>query len=198
MAHAYIIAGPNGAGKTTFAREFLPSYAQCREFLNADLLAAGISPFSPDTAAMAAGRVLLRRMRELVEEQVDFGFETTFAGKTYRPMFDEMKAKGYALHLFYLWLPDVDLAIARVAKRVHLGGHNVIEATIRRRFELGLRNLLNVYLPFFDSWRLFDNSTLIPRTIASLEGGTFALVDAAMYDYIIRCAQGSHDEHRSP
>ena len=105
-AHAYIIAGPNGAGKTTFARDFLPKYAHCREFLNADLLAAGISPFDPDLAAIAAGRVLLARMKELIRQGKDFGFETTMAGKTYLPILRDMKDRGYRLQLFYLWLPS--------------------------------------------------------------------------------------------
>lgn len=193
-AHAYIIAGPNGAGKTTFAREFLPRYAHCREFLNADLLAAGISPFSPDTAARAAGRVLLQRMKELVQEQKDFGFETTLAGKTYRPILQDMKDRGYALHLFHRWLPSVDLAVARVAQRVQQGGHNVPDPAIRRRYDLGLRNLFDFYLPLFDSWRLFDNSTLEPRTIARYEGGQLAVTDAALYGHVVQLAKGKNDE----
>jgi predicted ABC-type ATPase len=190
-AHAYIVAGPNGAGKTTFAREFLPRYAHCREFLNADLLAAGLSPFSPETAALAAGRVLLKRMKELIQDRRDFGFETTLAGKTYRPVWEHMKERGYALHLFYLWLPSVDMAVARVAQRVQQGGHNVPEPTIHRRFDVGLRNLFDVYLPLCDSWRLFDNSTIEPRTVAQYEGGELALADAALYSYIIQLARGN-------
>ena len=189
-SHAYLIAGPNGAGKTTFAREFLPRYAHCREFLNVDLLAAGISPFSPDTAALAAGRVLLQRMKELIHDRRDFGFETTLAGKTYRRVWESMKERGYALHLFYLWLPSVELAIGRVAQRVRQGGHNVPEPTIRRRFDVGLRNLFDLYLPLCDSWRLFDNSAIEPRTVAHYEGGELALVDAARYSHILRLAQG--------
>ena len=193
-AHAYVIAGPNGAGKTTFAREFLPRYARCREFLNADLLAAGISPFYPDTAALAAGRVLLHRMKELVQEKKDFGFETTLAGKTYRSILQDMKDRGYTLHLYFLWLPRVDLAVARVAQRVQQGGHNVPEPAIRRRFDLGLRNLFDFYLPLFDSWRLFDNSTLEPRTIARYEGGQLAVTDAALYSHVVQLAKGKIDE----
>jgi predicted ABC-type ATPase len=188
--HAYFIAGPNGAGKTTFAREFLPRYAHCREFLNADLMAAGISPFSPDTAAVAAGRVLLQRMKELIQDGRDFGFETTLAGKTYRRVWEDMKERGYALHLFYLWVPSVELAVARVAERVLGGGHNVPEPTIRRRFDVGLRNFFDLYLPLCDSWRLFDNSSIEPRTIAHNEGGELVLMDAALYSRIIQFAQG--------
>ena len=193
-ANAYIIAGPNGAGKTTFAREFLPHYVDCREFLNADLLAAGLSPFDPDTAAVAAGRLLLARMKELVQLSRDFGFETTLAGKTYAPMLQDMKSKGYSLHLFYLWLPTVDLAISRVAHRVQQGGHNVPEPVIRRRFDVGLRNLVRLYLPLFDSWQIFDNSTLQPRTIARFDSGEREVLDAQLYAHILQLAQGSSDE----
>ena len=196
--HAYIIAGPNGAGKTTFARKFLPRYAQCREFLNADLMAAGISPLSPDTAAMAAGRVLLERMDELVQGGKDFGFETTLAGKTYRPILQDMKDRGYVLHLFYLWLPDVDLALSRVARRVQQGGHDVPESAVRRRFDLGLHNLFHLYLPLFDSWLLFNNSTIEPRIVARFEGGELALTDAVLYSHIVRINEGKTDERQSP
>ncbi|MGA2618057.1 MAG: zeta toxin family protein [Thermoguttaceae bacterium] len=192
--NAYIIAGPNGAGKTTFAREFLPRYAHCREFLNADLLAAGLSPFDPDTAAVAAGRLLLTRMKEMVQQRRDFGFETTLAGKTYGPMLQKMRAAGYVLHLFYLWLPTVNLAISRVAHRVQQGGHNVPESAIRRRFDVGQRNLVRLYLPLFDSWQIFDNSTLQPRTIARFDGVECDVLDAELYARILQPAQGAHDE----
>lgn len=189
-SHAYIVAGPNGAGKTTFAREFLPRYAHCREFLNADLLAAGLSPFDPDAAAVAAGRLLLKRMAEVVEQRKDFGFETTLAGKTYGLMLRRLKDLGYELHLFYLWLPTVDLAIARVSHRVQQGGHDVPEPVIRRRFGVGLRNLFRVYMPLTDTWHMFDNSTLEPRTIARYQDGHAELVDANLYERIARIAQG--------
>ncbi len=114
----YIIAGPNGAGKTTFAHEFLPRYARCDTFLNADYLALGFSPLAPERAAIADGRFVLKRMQELVRRGEDFGFETTLSGRTYARVFQEMKARGYQLHLFFLWLPNVEMAIARVASRV--------------------------------------------------------------------------------
>ena len=184
IQHAYIIAGPNGAGKTTFVREFLPKYVHCREFLNADLLAAGISPFDPDTAAVAAGRVFLARMKEMIRQGKDFGFETTLAGKTYLSILHDMKDRGYRLHLFYLWLPSVDMAIARVAERVKQGGHNILEDVIRRRFDVGSRNLLKSYLPMFDTWLLFDSSILHPRKIACYNGGKTEVLDAELYKCI--------------
>ena len=160
-----------------------------REFLNADLLAAGLSPFAPDTAAIAAARVLLARMKELVEQGRGFGFETTLAGKTYGAMLQRMKVNGYRLHLFYLWLPGVELAIERVAHRVREGGHSIPEEVIRQ-FNLGLHNLFRVYMPLFDSWLLFDNSNLPPRTIASHEAGDTEVLDAEIYERIVTAGQG--------
>ena len=182
---SYIVAGSNGAGKTTFAREYLTEYAQCREFLNADLVAAGLSPFNPNAAALAAGRVLLARMKQFIREGKSFGFETTLAGKTYSSLLREMKDRGYALHLFYLWLPSAELAIARVAARVARGGHSVPEAVIRRRFDAGRRNLIRFYLPLFDAWILFDNSTLHPRAVARHESGETEVIDAEGYQKIL-------------
>jgi predicted ABC-type ATPase len=186
--HAFIIAGPNGAGKTTFAREFLPRYAVCRDFLNADLLAAGLSPFDPDGAAVAAGRLLLARMKELIEQEKDFGFETTLAGKTYAPILQGMRARGYRLKLFYLWLPQVELAVARVANRVRQGGHNIPEDVIRRRFAVGKSNLLHFYLPLFDAWILFDNSACYPRIIARHEDGRTDVCDTDVYGQIVEAS----------
>jgi predicted ABC-type ATPase len=192
--NAYIIAGSNGAGKTTFVREFLPRYVHCREFLNADLLAAGLSPFDPDTAAVAAGRVLLTRMKELIRQGRDFGFETTLAGKTYQPILRDMKRRGYRLRLFYLWLPTVEMAISRVAHRVEEGGHNVPEVVIRRRFNLGARNLITLYLPLFDLWMLFDSSMLHPRKIACYDGRKTEVLDSERYKRILGAAKETeHD-----
>jgi predicted ABC-type ATPase len=181
-AHAYIIAGPNGAGKTTFAKDFLPKYAHCLEFLNVDLMAAGLSPFDPDSAAIAAGRLLLSRMRELIQQERSFAFETTLAGRSYVRILHDMKRRGYHLHLFYLWLPNVELAIARVARRVEQGGHNVAEEVIRRRFSMGMHNLVEFYLPLFDAWMLFDSSTPHPRKIACYDGEKTQVLDADVYE----------------
>lgn len=118
----YIIAGPNGAGKTTFAREFLPHYAECDEFVNADLIAESISPFAATAAAFRAGRLMLEQIHLLAQRRLDFAFETTLSGKSYLPLLRNFKRQGYALHLFYLWLPSVELALARIADRVRLAG----------------------------------------------------------------------------
>jgi predicted ABC-type ATPase len=164
---AYLIAGPNGAGKTTFATEFLPDFVQCREFVNADLIAAGLSPFAPETQAMRAGRLVLTRIKELAEARQDFGFETTLAGKSYVKLITDLKRSGYQVVLFFLWLPNAEMAVARVANRVRQGGHDIPEATIRRRFEAGLRNFFRLYVPLVDSWHLYDGSQLPPSSLAS-------------------------------
>ena len=185
----YIIAGPNGAGKTTFATEFLPDFVQCREFLNADLIAAGLSPFAPETQNVRAGRLLLTRIRELTEAREDFGFETTLAGRSYVRLLTDMKQHGYRLVLFFLWLPSSDLAVARVANRVRQGGHNVPEPTIRQRFRSGIRNLFALYCPLVDSWWLYDASQLSPRMIAAEADGELQVVDTSLFNQITPSAE---------
>src|SRR5437867_1910312 len=179
--HLYIIAGPNGAGKTTFARQFLPRYADCREFVNADLIASGLSPFAPETAAFRAGRLMLEQIRTLGQRGVDFGFETTLAGTTYLPLLHRLKAKGYAIHLFFLWIPTSEMALARVADRVRQGGHDVPAAVVRRRFGRATRNFLKKYRPLLDSWILFDNSTETPQVIAVEEAGKIRIVNERLF-----------------
>jgi predicted ABC-type ATPase len=169
--NVYLIAGPNGAGKTTFATEFLPGLVQCREFVNADLIAAGLSPFAPETQAMRAGRLLLTRIRELAEAHLDFGFESTLAGRSYVKLIADLKRSGYVVTLFFLWLPSAEIAVARVASRVSQGGHNIPEATIRRRYEAGLRNFFGMYVSLADGWHLYDGSWLPPALIAENSQG---------------------------
>ncbi len=172
MPTAYVIAGPNGAGKTTFATEFLPDFVHCREFVNADLIAAGLSPFAPETQAMRAGRLVLTRIKELAETRQDFGFETTLAGRGYARLIADLKSSGYHVVLFFLWLPSAEMAVVRVANRVRQGGHDIPETTIRRRFEAGLRNFFRLYAPLVSSWHLYDGSQLPPSRIASAADGT--------------------------
>ena len=161
-----IVAGPNGAGKTTFAREFLPREADCPDFINVDLIAAGLSPFDPTRAALRAGRLMLQEIRRRARAGESFAFETTLAGRNYVRWIPRWRAAGYHVKLVFLSLPTADLAVARVAARVAKGGHNVPEAVVRRRFEAGLRNLENVYRSLVDSWVLYDNSGPIPRLLA--------------------------------
>lgn len=186
----YIIAGPNGAGKTTFARRFLPQYADCREFVNADLIAGGLSPFSPETVAFRAGRLMLQQIRTLGKRRRNFGFETTLSGRTYLSLLRRLKARGYVIHLFFLWIPTVELALARVADRVRRGGHDVAEAVVRRRFDKGLKNLFGEYHAVLDSWILFDNSTEAPRVIASGQGEKIRVANHELFATLTR--------HKSP
>ena len=150
-ANCYIVAGPNGAGKTTFATEFLPLYANCRNFINADLIARGLSPFDPDAAMLRAGRTVLQRIAEFTKARTDFAFETTLAGRSYVPLLGAMKKAGFRLHLFYLWIPSPDLCLLRIRYRVEGGGHNVPERDVRRRFARTLGNLFTLYRPLLDT-----------------------------------------------
>jgi predicted ABC-type ATPase len=152
-----VIAGPNGAGKTTFAREFLPNEAGCPIFVNADLIAAGLAPFAPEAAAVRAGRLMLDELARHFAAGDSFAFETTLAGRGYVPHIRAWQAAGYAVKLIFLRLDSPDEAIARVAQRVLQGGHDVPEATIRRRFAAGLSNLHGLYAPLVDAWALYDN-----------------------------------------
>lgn len=162
-----MIAGPNGAGKTTFAREFLPQEANCPDFINADLIAAGLSPFSPEAAAQRAGRLMLQEMGSRVEQGRGFAFETTLSGLNYARHIPHWKHRSYQVKLLFLSLPSVDMAIARVRARVVQGGHSIPEPVIRRRFDSGLRNFHEVYKPLVDDWTHYDNSGAAPVLIES-------------------------------
>lgn len=164
------LAGPNGAGKSTAGPALLKDTLGVTEFVNADLIAQGLSPFAPETAAFAAGRIMLSRLRELSHRRATFAFETTLAGRAYASWIGGLQTSGYELHIVFLWLRSPELAIQRVADRVRQGGHHVPEETIRRRYHVGLRNFLGLYRPLATTWRLYDNSErFAPRLIA---GGT--------------------------
>lgn len=184
----YIIAGPNGSGKTTFVFRFLPYYADCSNFVNADLIASGLSPFSPEVAAIKAGKLMLDEIDAFRKQRADFAFETTLAGRTYVPLLKEMRENGYEVQIYYLWLRSVDLALERVANRVAAGGHDVPAETVRRRFERGLYNLFHLYRNLVDSWILFDNSGDTPRVIAKEATGVLTMVDATLFDEIAKSA----------
>ncbi len=153
-----IVAGPNGAGKTTFAREFLPQEAGCPVFVNADLIAAGLSPFAPERAAIQAGRLMLEAIAQHVAKRDSLAFETTLSGLGYARQIPQWRQMGYRVELFFLGLPSADMAVERVAQRVRHGGHDIPEATIRRRFEAGKRLFTTVYQPLVDQWVLYDNA----------------------------------------
>lgn len=157
-----VIAGPNGAGKTTFARSFLPEEAQCPRFINADLIAAGLSPFMPELAAIKAGRLMLDEIHACAARGENFAFETTLAGMAYLRHIALWRTSGYRVSLYFLSLSSVDIAIARVAERVRQGGHDVAESVIRRRFAAGTRNFERHYRGAVDDWARYDNSGSTP------------------------------------
>jgi predicted ABC-type ATPase len=154
----YIIAGPNGAGKTTLSFTLLPEILNCKEFVNADEIARGISPFNPDKAGITAGRLMLQRIEELLNGGDSFAFETTLSTKSYKGLIQRAKSLGYEVILLFLTLDSSALAISRVQTRVKEGGHNIPIETIERRYIGGLTNLFKIYLPLVDLWILVDNS----------------------------------------
>jgi predicted ABC-type ATPase len=162
-----IIAGPNGAGKTTFAREYLLKEAHCPDFINVDLIAAGLSPFNPDRAAIQAGRLMLSEIERRVRKGESFAFETTLSGHLYARMIPRWRSARYRVRLIFLGLPDAKMAISRVAMRVAQGGHNVNSTVIRRRFDAGLRNFQDVYIHLVDTWEWYDNSGSTPKLISA-------------------------------
>lgn len=181
MPRLYIIAGPNGAGKSTFAQEFLPQFARCRHFVNADLIASGLSPFDPAGARLKAGRLLLARIHELINGRHDFGFESTLAGKSYVPLIAQAKKAGYSTHIFFLWIPDVRLAKARIRQRVKNGGHDVPEEDIKRRFIRSRRNFMELYQGLCDTWIIYDNSSGIPKEIARKNMKDTIIINRGLY-----------------
>jgi predicted ABC-type ATPase len=158
MANLYIISGCNGAGKTTASYSVLPDMLHCREFVNADEIARGLSPFQPDSVAIDAGRIMLSRIRDLIKQNIDFAFETTLASKTYVNFIREAQSRGYFVTLVFFWLNSPELAVERVRNRVVSGGHNIPENVIYRRYSAGIINLSKLYLPICDYWLIIDNS----------------------------------------
>ena len=163
-----VIAGPNGAGKTTFAREFLPKEAGIVHFVNADLIASGLSPLNPELAAFEAGRVFLAELDRLAAARIDFAFESTLSGLVHVERIRNWKSKGYQVEIVFLRLDSPQLALRRIAARVKEGGHNVPRADVLRRFERGWKNFETLYRPLADAWAVYDNSDEQPRL---LEGG---------------------------
>jgi len=158
----YIIAGPNGAGKTTFAKTFLPEEASCLNYVNADLIAEGLSPFKPESVAIESGKLLLNKIDHLVEKKESFAFETTLSGLNYIQRIKIWKNQGYEVVLFFLTLPNEEMAVRRVKLRVAEGGHNIPENVIKRRYQKGWHNFQNHYKYHVDAWVIFDNSGKIP------------------------------------
>ena len=187
--NVYIIAGPNGSGKTTFAKKFLPDYVKCPNFVNADLIAQGLSPFSPRSAAMKAGKLVLSQIHEFADSGIDFAFESTLSGKGYVNLFRKLKIKGYKIHLFFLWIPNIELSIARIKDRVAEGGHNVPVQDVKRRFKRSICNFFKLYKPLLDSWMLFNNEGRIPELIAKVNNGKTIVSNIELFEKIKKLAR---------
>jgi predicted ABC-type ATPase len=180
MPNLFIIAGPNGAGKSTYVKRFLPEEMRCQEFVNADLIAAGLSPYAPDQVSFEAGRIMLKRLRDLFERRQDFSFETTLTGFGYTHLLSEMKAAGYRIRLDYLSIPNLDITRSRVRQRVKKGGHDIPDEVQQRRFGKGVRFLLEHYRPLVHYWRIYDNTGQDPHLVVEEEDGRLWVRDASM------------------
>jgi len=169
MGKLFIIAGCNGAGKTTASYNILPEMLGCQEYVNADEIARGISPFKPESVSIQAGKIMLIRIKELIANGTDFALETTLATRTHAKFIQFAQEHGYKVTLVFFWLNLPSLAIERVKMRVASGGHNIEEKVIRRRYDIGIKNLFSLYIPLCEYWMIINNSTLPPELIA--EGG---------------------------
>ncbi len=167
MKNLYIVSGCNGAGKTTASYTVLPEILECREFVNADEIARGLSPFNAESVAIEAGRLMLQRIEELLKEDVTFAIETTLATRSYVNLVMRAQRQGYRVNLLYFWLSSPELAMRRVAERVSKGGHDIPEEIIRRRYTAGINNLFKLFMPVVDYWAIFDNSQADRLKIAS-------------------------------
>ncbi|MCF8219606.1 MAG: zeta toxin family protein [Bacteroidales bacterium] len=177
MPNLYIISGCNGAGKTTASFTVLPEILDCDEFINADEIARGLSPFNPDRAAIKAGRIMLSRIDEFIAKKHDFAFETTLSSKSYLHTIEQAKENGYEVTLLFFWLDSIGLAIERVKTRVAEGGHNIPEEVIRRRYFSGIKNLFDLYIPVSDYWMITNNSNPNLELIAEGNYKTIARVE---------------------
>lgn len=166
MPNLFIISGCNGAGKTTASFTILPEILQVKEFVNADEIARGLSPFQPEKVSIEAGKIMLRRLQELLSQKKDFAFETTLSTRSFAGLINQAKQNGYTINLIYYWLDSAELAIERVKIRVAEGGHHISTDTIIRRYYAGLKNFINLYKDKVDYWMLIDNSKTEPELIA--------------------------------
>ncbi len=169
MKKLFIISGPNGAGKTTASYTILPEILNCKEFVNADEIARGLSPFQPEKVSFESGRIMLKRIGELLEDEATFAFETTLASRSFVKFIERAQLKEYQCTLLFFWLNSEELAIRRVKTRVEEGGHNIPTNIIKRRYQRGLSNFFNLYQEIVDSWMLIDNSGAPYKVIAKKE-----------------------------
>jgi predicted ABC-type ATPase len=187
-SNLFIIGGANGAGKTTAAMTLLPQYLDVFEFVNADEIARGLNPLKPATANMLAGRIMIDRIASLIQTRANFAFETTCAGHHHAATIEQAKAAGYVTTLIFLWLPSADMAVQRVRSRVKQGGHDIPEATIRRRYAAGLRNLNRLFMPLVDKTVIYDSTTAItgiaPPKIAEKTEAGLTIIDSVLWSQI--------------
>jgi predicted ABC-type ATPase len=186
MPTCWIIAGPNGAGKTTFALEYLPQVAQCSRFVNADLIAAGLSPLAPERELLAASRLFLSEIETCIAQREDFALETTLAGRSYLKLISRLQADGWRVELIYLALPSMEMSKLRVAERVAHGGHNIPVADIERRFARSLGNLLNSFSTQVDACRCFMNSDASPELVFEQQGEVRSVVHTEYYQHLLK------------
>ena len=176
-SHVVVIAGPNGAGKSTIAPLVLEKVLEIETFVNADVIAKGLSAFAPEKVAIQAGKVMLNQLHRLASQRETFAFETTLASRTFAPFLRNLKKDGYTVSLLFLYLESPDLAVSRVAERVASGGHQVPEVDIRRRYEAGLRNVFTLYRPIADDWRLWNTSSNVHNLIARQEKNSTLIIE---------------------
>lgn len=190
----FVLAGPNGAGKTTVAEHLLPDELEVAYFVNADFIAKALSPHASEASAFGAGRTMLRRIRELRDHRQTFGFETTLASRTFAPFLREAQQLGYIVHVIYVSLRSADLAVSRVRLRVLRGGHDIPEATIRRRYTRSLVNFFQLYVPLAEGWTVWDNSGRTPALVARGSASEITTVaDRERWEQLSK--QGMGDEH---
>jgi predicted ABC-type ATPase len=186
MPTCWIIAGPNGAGKTTFALEYLPKVAQCSRFVNADLIAAGLSPLAPERELLAASRLFLGEIEACIAEREDFAFETTLAGRSYLKLVRRLQVQGWRVELMYLALPTIEMSKLRVAERVAHGGHSIPVADIERRFARSLSNLLDTFSAKVDARRCFMNSNATPELVFEQQGEARNVAHTQYYQHLLK------------
>jgi predicted ABC-type ATPase len=192
----YVIGGPNGAGKTTFAMRYLPRVAHCVEFVNADAIARGLSPLNETSVQVEAGRIFLRRIDELIQDRVDFSFETTLSGRAYARLFRRLQEAGFAVILFYLWIPGVAFSAERVASRVANGGHGIPPDAINRRYLKSLRNLFRLYIPLAQRTIIFDNSDEKATLVAEFQPSSKRILNETLFTRITRQILEADHEQR--
>ena len=185
MTTIYVIAGPNGVGKTTFADRYLPDEAKQVEFVNADLIARGLSPYDPDVVAMDAGRIALGRIRQRIADKVGFTWETTMSGRSAAVWLREAKVAGFTVKCYFLWVKDVGITLNRIRFRVSEGGHNIPDDVAKRRFLKTLQNFFQVYRPLFDSWKLYENDLGAPRLLAVQKKERLALRNRPSFEKLL-------------